>query len=139
MKRSKTSYRQAARVQHLKVTDSVAVKLIESIYWNFASDAFLFYGSPSVYRQRWNTVLSLLHVDTELRITPGGLRGGGAINEYRKGASIADIQWRMRLKNVVTLESYVQEVAALSVMTSLTDISVRKIRAASKFFHFLVH
>lgn len=78
-------------------------------------------------------------MDAELRLTPGGLRGGGAINEYRKGASIADIQWRMRLKNVVTLESYVQEVAAMSVMTSLTTTSVRKIKAASKLFQFLVH
>ena len=126
-------------MQHLKVTDPAAVKLIERIYRSFSSEAFLFHGSPAVYRRRWDTILALLRVDPQLRITPGGLRGGGAINEYRKGAAIADIQWRMRLRNVVTLEAYVQEVAALSVMTSLTSACVTKVKAASKMFHFLVH
>ena len=138
LRRSKTSFRQAAKVQHLKVNDPLAVRMLENIYSDFLPGVFLFHGSPSVYRRRWDIVLRLLHFDLGLKLTPGGLRGGGAIEEYRRGAAISDIQWRMRLKNVTTLEAYIQEVAALSVMTALSDQCVKHIKAASKLFRFLV-
>ena len=138
LRRSKTSFRQAAKVQHLKVNDRFAVRILEYVYKDFDSDTFLFHGSPAVYRRRWDVVLKLLGFDASQHLTPGGLRSGGAIEEYRRGASIADIQWRMRLKNVVTLEAYIQEVAALSVMTSLSARCVKRVRPASNLFSHLV-
>ena len=138
LRRSKTSFRQAAKVQHLKVNDRFAVRILEAVYKDFDSETFLFHGSPAVYRRRWDVILKLLGFDVAQRLTPGGLRGGGAIEEYRRGASIADIQWRMRLKNVVTLEAYIQEVAALSVMTSLSVRCVNRVRAACNLYSHLV-
>ncbi len=138
LRRSKTSFRQAAKVQHLKVTDPTAVRILEALYKDFSGETFLFHGSPNVYRRRWDVVLQYLGFGPNHKLTPGGLRAGGAIEEYRSGASIPDIQWRMRLKNVSTLEAYIQEVAALSVMTSLPSRCVKRVRAASKFFAHLV-
>jgi len=138
LRRSKTSFRQAAKMQHLKITHPVAVRIIDAVYSDFLPGVFLFHGSPSVYRKRWDALLRMLCFDLGQKLTPGGLRGGGAIEEYRKGSGISDIQWRMRLKNLTTLEAYIQEVAALSVMTSLSDLCVKRIKAASKLFPFLV-
>ena len=74
---------------------------------------------------------------TNVHVTPGGLRGGGAVTSYRKGASISDLLWAMRLKQVTTLEAYLQEVAALSLLTELPLSSRRAIRSAASLFAFL--
>eukprot|EP00439_Symbiodinium_sp_Y106_P072662 s740_g13.t1 len=67
-----------------------------------------------------------------------GLRGGGAVFSYRAGGvPIPEIRWRMRLKNLETLEFYLQEVGAVSALTSLDDTSARKIRAAGSLYTHL--
>ena len=81
-----------------------------------------------------NHVLKLLLVPDIAHVTPGGLRGGGAVSCYRKGASIPDLLWTMRLKQVATLEAYLQEVAALSVLTELPWASRRAIRSAASLY-----
>ena len=134
---SKTSRRQAARVQHLKIVDAYVVKLLEEIFGFLSREDFLFGGSPSAYRTRWNYLLETLGIPTAVKLTPGGLRGGGAVESYRRGTSIAEIQWRMRLKNQSTLESYLQEVAALSALTELPSAALRAVRACSKVFPHL--
>ena len=98
----------------------------------------LYHGSPSVYRTRWNFLLRLLQIPTELRLTPSGLRGGGSIELYRKGESIANIQWRMRIRHVGTLESYIQEVAAVSLLPELGPTVCDRIKKFSQLFriHF---
>eukprot|EP00439_Symbiodinium_sp_Y106_P044345 s5974_g5.t1 len=63
----------------------------------------------------WNVLLRHLDVPVGLRLTPGGLRGGGAVQRYRAGAAPSDLQWAMRLRHLGTLEHYLQEVAAISV------------------------
>ena len=72
-----------------------------------------------------------MSVDPALRLTPGGLRGGGAVWCYRAGLSVADIQWRMRLKHQSTLEYYLQEVGAITALNALGDTATRKIKAAA--------
>ena len=137
LRRSKTSYRQLARVQHLKITNLHAVKLLNLIYQGADKDELLFFGSAHVFRRRWDFILQLLEVPANVHVTPGGLRGGGAVTSYRKGASISDLLWAMRLKQVTTLEAYLQEVAALSLLTELPLSSRRAIRSAASLFAFL--
>ena len=72
-------------------------------------------------------------------MTPGGLRGGGAVSWYRRGGSISDLVWAMRLKQVATLEAYLQEVAAISLLTELSAESRHSIRAAAALFPFLAN
>jgi len=137
LRQSKTSFRQLAKVQHLKITSVHAVKLLNLIYQGADRLDVLFPGSAHVFRRRWNHVLKLLLIPDAVHVTPGGLRGGGAVSCYRKGASIPDLLWAMRLKQVATLEAYLQEVAALSVLTELPWNSRRAIRSAASLFSHL--
>lgn len=131
--KSKTSTRQPARVQHLKVVDTRAIRLLESIYGEQPKIDSLYHGTPSVYRRRWDFLLQMLQIPSELR-----LRGGGSIELYRKGESIVNIQWRMRIRHIGTLESYIQEVAAVSLLPDLGPSVAARIKSFSQVFriHF---
>lgn len=137
LRQSKTMYRQLARVQHLKISSPHVVRLLAFVYRDAARDEQLFPGTPHVYRQRWNFLLRLLHVPDALRITPGGLRGGGAVAWYRKGGSVSELMWMMRLKQITTLEAYLQEVSAISLLTDLPLVSRQALRAAASLFRHL--
>ena len=130
LRSSKTSYRQAARVQHLKIRNSYVVSLLRRIYLLADPDEDLYPGSAQIFRRRWDYLLQLLNVKVCPGVTPGGLRGGGAVAFYRKGGSV-------RLKQIATLESYLQEVAALSFLKELSSHSLASIRAAASLFPHL--
>lgn len=53
---------------------------------------------------------------------------------YRKGDNIQNILWRMRLVNQATLESYLQELAADSILVRLPETSKARIRFLASFF-----
>ena len=75
-------------------------------------------------------------------LTPGGLRGGGAVEAYRRGLPVSEIQWRMRLKHQHTLEFYLQELGAVSALAGLNSSAARRVRAAAACFdswRFLQH
>ena len=78
----KSKFRQAARIQHMKVSDSVAVKIITRIYFNYGPLDKLFSGSHSQYRKRWDFLLQIFQIPASLKLTPGGLRGGAAVAAY---------------------------------------------------------
>ena len=67
----------------------------------------------------------------ELSLTPGGLRGGGAVQRYRAGVSPVDLQWTMRLKNFGTLEHYLQELAAVTALTEVSPSGRSRIHTAA--------
>lgn len=131
---SKTMYRQNARVQHVKIENRYVIKLLATVYRGVEPSEKLYDGSAHVFRRRWDFLLKLLQVPVEINVTPGGLRGGGAVSFYRKGGGIADLTWAMRLKQMATLENYLRGVAALSLLTDLPSASRRSIRCASSFY-----
>ncbi|CAE7469662.1 unnamed protein product [Symbiodinium sp. KB8] len=98
----------------------------------------LFCGSPWMYRKRWDSLLRALGIPVDLKLTPGGLRGGGAVAAYRRGDPVSEIQWRMRLQHLGTLAFYLQEVSALSVIPQLHPKTRSKVSAAASLFPFLV-
>ena len=136
LRKSKTSSRGNFKKQHLRIDDPVAVKLLEKIYCDAVPDVLLFAGSPSIFRARWNYLLKLLRIPSLCRLTPGGLRGGGAVESYRRGVHLGSIQWLMRLKSSQTLESYIQELAAVSALTNLPADVLYSVRCCSKLFDF---
>ncbi|CAE7926253.1 unnamed protein product, partial [Symbiodinium necroappetens] len=109
LRASKTATRGRGKVQHLKIDDEISLE-----------------QAPE-----------LLTVDPALRLTLGGLRGGGAVWCYRVGVGISDTQWRMR-KHQSTLEYYLQEVGAITALNARGDVASRKMRAASATFPFVV-
>ena len=133
----KTSQRQAASVQHLKITESSSVSLLEYAYRGVSADESLYPGTPAVYRRRWNHLLSVLGIPRSLHLTPAGmraLRGGGSLEAYRNNVPTSEIQWRMRLTNLSTLEAYLQEVAGLSLLTKLSSEVLHSVRCCPRLF-----
>jgi hypothetical protein len=59
-----------------------------------------------------------------------------AILAYKRGEPIQDIMWRMRLVSQSTLESYLQELAAESLLAKLPEHCRVKIRSAASFYPF---
>ena len=87
--------------------------------------------SAGAYRTRWDRVLQVLQVPKSAGLTPGSLRGGGAVAAYRRGVPITELLWQMRLKHAVTLEHYLQEVAAVSVAAELPERTRTLVRVAA--------
>lgn len=133
----KSKYRQPASVQHLRISDALACKLLNLLVRRLPPNVMLFGKSPYQYRKRWNALLDVFRISSQLRVTPGGLRGGFAVSAYRAGRAIQDIQWSMRLRSQVTLECYLQEAAALNAFAALGEEVRGDVLAAAQLFSFL--
>jgi len=69
--------------------------------------------------------LGLFELDkSEVRLTPGGLRGGAAVRMYRENIPIPEILWSLRLRQQSTLEFYLQEVGTLTVFSKISSDSL---------------
>ena len=110
------------------------VRFLQRLIGGSPSEERLFDASASTFRRRWDFLLASLGVPATSRLTPGGLRGGGAVHLYQQNVPIQDLMWRMRLRSQSTLESYLQEVAAIGVLPSLPPAVLDKITAAASFF-----
>ena len=135
---SKTSSRGRPRVQRIRVDDQRALSLIRAAFGDLEPAAKLFPLSPSAFRTRWDRCLHALGVRGLVSVTPGSVRGGGAVAANHQSIPIADIQWRLRLRHMATLEHYLQEVAALSALSGvITDDARFSIRVALQLYPFL--
>ena len=127
-----------AKVQHISLHEPLVIELVSAVFEPLPKEALLYPGSPAAYRRRWDALLKDLGIDRALKLTPGPLRGGGAVTAHQKGLPIADLQWAMRLQHQTTLGYYLQEVAAASVLPSFSHEARENVQAAGKFFPFLV-
>ena len=133
----KSRNRQPAKVQHLRIVEKTACEILHVALRRLAPEVSLFGGSPYQYRKRWNALLRSLLIPESVKVTPGGLRGGYAVCAYRSGESIQNIMWSLRLRSQVTLESYLQEAAALNCFSGLPAQSRDEINLLSDIFSFL--
>jgi len=134
VRKPKPGKRGKGLVQHFKVDNPSAVKFCEFVFKDLTSTEKLYPASPSTYRLRWDRLLEMLGVPKTLKLTPGGMRGGGAVAAYKKGKPLTEILWQMRIKHLTTLESYLQEVAAESILPQLSETSRGKIKTLSSLF-----
>ena len=102
------------------------MQFLEQTWQTLDSQELLYPGSPGVYRTRWDRILQILGAPTGLGLTPASLRAGGAVAAFRKGTAVSDLLWRMRLQSLATLEYYLQEMAAVSILPELNS-RVRKV------------
>lgn len=109
-----------------------------TIYEKLPKDELLFEGTASQYRRRWDHLLGLFELDkSEVRLTPGGLRGGAAVRMYRENIPIPEILWSLRLRQQSTLEFYLQEVGTLTVFSKISSDSLGLLQRVSRFFSLL--
>ncbi len=132
----KSRRRGRGRIQHLRIDSPPAVEFLEIVFSEIHPACKLFPFSPAAFRTRWERIMDALLIPKGLRPTPASVRGGGAIMAYRRGEQIANIMWKMRLLNQQTLESYLQETAADSLLAKLPDPSRERIRSTAKVFSF---
>ena len=132
--------RRGARIQHATVhSDELFCGFICSVLDSVSRSSPICGGSPAMYRRRWDFLLERLGISKRLRLTPGCLRGGGAIFAHGQGLPIPDLLWRMRLTHQTTLAHYLQEVAASSIIPSLPSEVRENIKAAADLFPFFLH
>ena len=115
------SRNRGARMQYSSTDVASAVAFVSSVWDELMPDEYLFPASASSYRSRWDKIFQRLGVSKSMMLTPGSLRGGGAVSAHRAGVPIANILWKMRLAHQKTLSFYLQEVSASSVLPSLSE------------------
>ena len=127
------------RVQHVAVNFDGSLRDFFLRTWSSLKKGDkLFGGSPWMYRKRWDSLLRALGIPADFKLTPGGLRGGGAVSAYRRGDPVSEIQWRMRLQHLGTLAFYLQEVSALLSSLSCIRLHEARFRPRHLFSLFLV-
>ena len=125
-------------VQHVKIVDRRIAIFLEKVFGSLKRNERLYSGTPNSYRRRWDYLLMLLNIPKEVNLTPASLRSGGAVRAYRADEEIARLLWRMRLKNIETLQHYLQEVGAASLFAELPRDSQFRTTQASQLFSSLL-
>ena len=137
LRQFKSLNRQPARIQHMRISDPTASRILSRIFVKLPMTSLLFDTTPYQYRKRWDAILLTLGFDGSSGLTPGGLRGGSAVFHYRKGKPINDLLWLLRLRSQTTLESYLQEVASLNVLAKLPETMRKSVFATAAIFDYL--
>lgn len=137
LKQFKSLGRQPSRVQHMKVDHKQACNLLSKIFLLQPGDTVLYPASTGVYRRRWDFLLKTLEIPATSKLTPGSLRGGAAVHAYKSGKSVNDIMWSLRLRSQQTLESYLQEVAAIGALRDLPADVRRRLYVFGAIFDHL--
>ena len=115
----KPGRRGMGRVQHAKIRDAQVASFLSRVFVDVNPHELLYPGSSASFRTRWNLLLVKLKIPSSLGLTPGCLRAGGTVELYVRGMPIMDILWALRLKNLETLQHYLQEI---STQITLIDL-----------------
>lgn len=122
------------RVQHASIYNLEFVRFLDAVFGSLDKGELLYPISGGSFRRRWDKICLHFFVPRALKLTPGSLRGGGALEEYRSGADLQRILWRMRIRHLITLEHYVQEVAGESFLADVSSEGRRRISLLAKLF-----
>ena len=134
----KPGRRGLGRVQHCKVSDYHVSLFLSKVFSAVRGHEAIYPGTSNAFRYRWNFLLRRLEVPSTTLLTPGCLRASGTVELYRKGMPIMDILWTLRLKNLETLQHYLQEISTQITMIDLPSKSRFLILNLSKLFpHFI--
>ena len=123
--------RRYARRQHGKCSDTTITLFLQWLYRSARMDEPLYPLSSSAFRTRWNCVLDFLGIPRSLGVTPGILRGSGATFFNYLTEDINRIAWRGRWRKTSTLEFYLQEVAAQTMLNELPSASRARVKRFS--------
>lgn len=124
--------------QHSKISNLRLVLFLDKVFGRLDRSVPLFGGSFASYRKRWDLLLSFLKIPQRLSLTPASLRAGGAVRAYRANEEIARLMWRMRLRNIDTLQHYLQETGAASIFAELPPESRHIVHLAALMFDVLL-
>lgn len=133
----KTRQRGRGTTQHISIHNPRFIAFLDRVFGVDEPHVRLLDCSPGAFRRRWDAILSALAVPKASGLTPGGVRGGGCVHAFQQGLDISLLLWRMRIKHAQTLDSYLQEVVASTVVAELPLEARQKIAgAAAMVDHF---
>ena len=149
LRHSKT--KKMTRLQHACISDPILVDFIES-FWYLAAPPgeggkrapLLIEGDARTradfFRTRFDVLMRFLGVPTSQKegLTPSSLRAGGITALYRRNKDLHLLRLVGRWSNMRTMETYIQELPAVMIMTHLSEASKRRILSLSKFGGILV-
>ncbi len=115
------SRRRGANVQYTTFSNSKFASLLVMTWQHLGPRERLFPHSAACFRRRWDSILAHVGIQQLHRLTPGSLRGGGAVWAHKQGYGIQNLMWHMRLQHQRTLSYYLQEVTAVSILPMLTE------------------
>ena len=130
-----------ARRQHCKIDDPLAVKFVDFLIGGRDGKELIFPAGVTAYRRRWNAVLGKLgipYLQQNDGCTPAVLRGSGATHMFLCTEDIPRVQWRGRWAQAKTLEFYIQEAAAQSMLARLAPEAFKQVKFSSQFAASLI-
>ena len=130
----KSKRRGGGKGQRATVQDSDLVSACDKAFGSLPSESSLFPVSSHTFRRRWDEVLKVLGVPADLGltpVTPGCIRGGAAVHAYQSGVPVHDLLWRMRIQRLATLQHYLQEMAAESVLGKIPSTARYSIKTSA--------
>lgn len=130
----KPGRRGLGRVQHARVKGLEVCLFLTKAIGALSGSEMLYPGSAGSFRTRWNHLLRKLCIPVHFNLTPGCLRAGGTVHLYRTGTPIMDILWFLRLKNIETLQHYLQEISTEVTMIDMPDGARQLIRNVALLF-----
>lgn len=134
----KPGRRGLGRVQHAKIVDRDACIFLSRIFGDLDATDLLYPGSTGAFRTRWDKLLQHLGVPVRCKLTPGSMRAGGTVHLYRLGTPIVDILWALRLRNLETLQHYLQEISTEITLIDLPAQTRGLVTSLSIMFpHFI--
>lgn len=119
IEKRKPGRRGMGRVQHARIRSGVVTDFLQRHLGHLHGSVPIYPGSAACFRTRWNHILQKLQVPSGCKLTPGGMRAGGTVHLYKQGLGILDILWALRLRNVETLQHYLQEISTEITMIDL--------------------
>ena len=131
-----------ARRRHCKIDDPVVLQFVSKVFGPLQPTECLFAGGHSAFRRRWDAALSRLGIPSSQRdrgATPAVLRGSGATHLYLTSEDLAKVQWRGRWSQLKTVEHYVEEVAAQTLVSQLDDLTKRRVQVFCDASDCLLH
>ena len=132
----------AARRQHVRIDDRGVHLLYMHLRRQAVSlDSKVVECSPSELQKLIRLLVNFHGVswhDGAGGVTLAGLRAGGATSYYMARVPLTEIQWRGRWSSLRTLEFYIQEIAALTLLNLLPNALVQQLHLFAGIAHLLM-
>ena len=118
--------RRFARREHVRISEPLAVAFAEALLARYAHGSCRLYSGTAA---QFNSCVRMLVArfgvaySDATGVTLAGLRSGGATFLYLSGVSLEEVRWTGRWQAARTLEFYIQECAALSLLGQLSPPS----------------
>ena len=130
IKKAKTR-KVAGRLQHVRLVQPRLLEVLEAMLERLGPQWSLWRGTAKHFDHCHKALVAFFGISTEdgTGLTPASHRGGGATWLFEATESLDIVKWRGRWRADRTLDIYIQEVGALSVLPQLSDAQRQRIQS----------